>query len=60
MLVIASAVLAFFRRGEIADNSLRLYALLSRELWCRTFLDRSWSFDAISEAGTATEARATA
>jgi asparagine synthase (glutamine-hydrolysing) len=28
-----------------ADNSLRLYALLSLELWCRTFLDRSWSFD---------------
>jgi len=44
----------------IADNSLRLYALLSLELWCRTFLDRSWSFDAITEAGTATEARATA
>ena len=32
-----------------ADNSLRLYALVSLELWCRTFLDRSWSFDA---AGT--------
>lgn len=28
-----------------ADNSLRLYALLSLELWCRTFLDRTWSFD---------------
>jgi asparagine synthase (glutamine-hydrolysing) len=27
-----------------ADNSLRLYALLSFELWCRTFLDRTWSF----------------
>ena len=29
-----------------ADNSLRLYALLSLELWCQTFLDRSWSFEA--------------
>jgi asparagine synthase (glutamine-hydrolysing) len=29
-----------------ADNSLRLYALLSLELWCRTFLDRAWRFDA--------------
>ena len=28
-----------------ADNSLRLYALLSLELWCRTFADRTWSFD---------------
>jgi asparagine synthase (glutamine-hydrolysing) len=28
-----------------ADNSLRLYALLCLELWCRTFVDRSWSFD---------------
>jgi asparagine synthase (glutamine-hydrolysing) len=39
-----------------ADNSLRLYALLSLELWCRSFLDRTWSFDAISRAGTANEA----
>jgi asparagine synthase (glutamine-hydrolysing) len=30
-----------------ADNSLRLYALLTLELWCRTFLDRSWSFEAM-------------
>jgi asparagine synthase (glutamine-hydrolysing) len=30
----------------IADNSVRLYALLSLELWCRTFLDRSWRFEA--------------
>jgi asparagine synthase (glutamine-hydrolysing) len=28
-----------------ADNTLRLYALMTLELWCRTFLDRSWSFD---------------
>jgi asparagine synthase (glutamine-hydrolysing) len=28
-----------------ADNSLRLYALLTLELWCRTFVDRSWSFE---------------
>jgi asparagine synthase (glutamine-hydrolysing) len=34
-----------------ADNSLRLYALLSLELWCRTFLDRSWSFDPIDAGG---------
>lgn len=27
------------------DNSLRLYALLTLELWCRTFLDRRWRFD---------------
>jgi asparagine synthase (glutamine-hydrolysing) len=27
-----------------ADYSLRLYALLSFEIWCRTFLDRSWTF----------------
>jgi asparagine synthase (glutamine-hydrolysing) len=29
----------------LADNSFRLYALLSLELWCETFLDRSWSFE---------------
>lgn len=29
----------------LADNSLQLYALLSLELWCRTFLDRTWSFE---------------
>jgi asparagine synthase (glutamine-hydrolysing) len=27
------------------DYSLRLYALLSLELWHRTFVDRSWSFE---------------
>jgi asparagine synthase (glutamine-hydrolysing) len=31
----------------LGDYSLRLYALLSLELWCRTFLDRSWRFEAI-------------
>ena len=31
-------------RGE-ADYSLRLYAILALELWCRTFLDREWTFD---------------
>jgi len=35
-----------------SDNSLRLYALLSLELWCRTFLDRSWSFDATGDGVT--------
>jgi asparagine synthase (glutamine-hydrolysing) len=29
----------------LADNGLRLYALLSLELWCRTFIDRTWRFD---------------
>lgn len=28
-----------------ADNSLHLYALMTLELWCRTFVDRSWTFD---------------
>jgi asparagine synthase (glutamine-hydrolysing) len=45
--------------GE-ADNSLRLYALLSFELWCRTFLDRSWSFEAINGAASSTQATAKA
>jgi asparagine synthase (glutamine-hydrolysing) len=27
------------------DNSLRIYALLSLELWYRQFSDRRWSFD---------------
>ena len=27
-----------------ADHSLRLYALLTLELWCRTFVDRTWEF----------------
>ncbi len=32
-----------------ADRSLQIYALLSLELWCATFLDRSWSFaDAVA------------
>jgi asparagine synthase (glutamine-hydrolysing) len=30
--------------GE-ADYGLRLYALLSLELWAQTFLDRTWSFN---------------
>lgn len=32
------------------DNSLRIYALLTIELWCRTFLDRDWTFDTLSAA----------
>jgi asparagine synthase (glutamine-hydrolysing) len=43
-----------------ADNSLRLYALLSLELWCRTFLDRSWSFDASGEGVITISGAATA
>ena len=45
------AVVAKFRADNaagIADNSLRLYSLLSLELWCRTFLDRRWTFDTIT------------
>jgi asparagine synthase (glutamine-hydrolysing) len=37
----------------LADNSLQLYALLGLELWCRTFLDRSWRFDGASEPAPA-------
>jgi asparagine synthase (glutamine-hydrolysing) len=37
-----------------ADNSLRIYALLCLELWCRTFVDRTWSFD---QGRTPAEAR---
>jgi asparagine synthase (glutamine-hydrolysing) len=33
-----------------ADNSLQIYALLSLELWCRTFLDRSWTFADLAAA----------
>jgi asparagine synthase (glutamine-hydrolysing) len=29
----------------LADNALRIYALLSLELWFRTFADRTWQFD---------------
>jgi asparagine synthase (glutamine-hydrolysing) len=36
-----------------ADFSLRLYALLSLELWCRTFLDRTWAFDPVAAAPAA-------
>jgi asparagine synthase (glutamine-hydrolysing) len=41
------------------DYSLHLYALLSLELWCRTFLDRSWSFESLrgEAALAATSAR---
>ncbi len=28
-----------------ADYALQLYALLSLELWSRTFLDRRWTFE---------------
>ena len=31
----------------IADNNLRLYALMTLELWSRTFLDRPWTFDRV-------------
>jgi asparagine synthase (glutamine-hydrolysing) len=32
----------------VADNSLQLYALLGLELWCRTFLDRTWRFEDVN------------
>jgi asparagine synthase (glutamine-hydrolysing) len=32
----------------LADYSLRLYALLSLELWHRTFIDRTWNFESIA------------
>jgi asparagine synthase (glutamine-hydrolysing) len=34
------------------DNSLRLYAILCLELWCRTFADRSWDFDSLAPVST--------
>jgi asparagine synthase (glutamine-hydrolysing) len=37
----------------LADNSLQLYALLGLELWCRTFLDRTWRFEGASEPAPA-------
>jgi asparagine synthase (glutamine-hydrolysing) len=40
------------------DNSLRIYALLTIELWCRTFLDREWSFDALADPSTQAPPRA--
>lgn len=30
------------------DFALQLYALLSFELWCRTFMDSEWSFDSLA------------
>jgi asparagine synthase (glutamine-hydrolysing) len=33
-----------------ADNSLQLYALLTLELWCRTFLDTPWTFDGLAKS----------
>jgi asparagine synthase (glutamine-hydrolysing) len=35
-------------RKGLADNTLQLYALLTLELWHRTFLDRTWSFDSLA------------
>jgi asparagine synthase (glutamine-hydrolysing) len=35
----------------LADNSLQLYALLSLELWLRTFVDRTWTFDSLAARG---------
>jgi hypothetical protein len=30
------------------DYAIQLYGLLSLELWCRTFLDREWTFDSVA------------
>jgi asparagine synthase (glutamine-hydrolysing) len=46
----AVRVLRDDNRAGRADNSLQLYALLSLELWHRSFLDRSWSFDRATAA----------
>jgi asparagine synthase (glutamine-hydrolysing) len=37
----------------VADYSLQLYALMTLELWCRSFLDRSWTFDRPAAEATA-------
>jgi asparagine synthase (glutamine-hydrolysing) len=34
----------------LGDYSLQLYTLLTLELWQRTFLDRTWTFDSIGAA----------
>jgi asparagine synthase (glutamine-hydrolysing) len=39
------------------DNSFRIYALLTMELWCRTFVDRSWSFETLSDASRPSDVR---
>ena len=31
-----------------ADTSMQLYALLSLELWMRTFSDRTWTFESLA------------
>ena len=45
------ANVADMRRANSAghgDYGIQLYGLLSLELWARTFLDRSWSFDTLA------------
>jgi asparagine synthase (glutamine-hydrolysing) len=51
-LVDPDAVAALRREhaAGLADNGFRLYALLTLELWCRTFLDRAWSFETAQTA----------
>ena len=34
-----------------ADHSLQIYAILCLELWCRTFLDREWTFETAAQTG---------
>lgn len=55
-LVDPAAVLALREDNAAgrADNSLRLYALLNLELWCRTFVDRTWTFDDLARRGPRT------
>jgi asparagine synthase (glutamine-hydrolysing) len=53
-LVDAAAVAAMRSANAAgqADYSLRLYALLTLELWQQTFLDRTWTFEAIARPAT--------
>ncbi|MGZ8697973.1 MAG: asparagine synthase-related protein, partial [Gaiellaceae bacterium] len=33
------------------DFTMRIYALVTLELWCRTFLDRTWTWDVLGTLG---------
>jgi asparagine synthase (glutamine-hydrolysing) len=42
----------------VADHSLRLYALISLELWLQTFVDRTWRFEDLGSSRYNTNAAA--
>jgi len=42
----------------VADHSLRLYALISLELWLQTFVDRTWRFEDLGSSRYNTHAAA--